>query len=301
MSATAQQNKDHCSALLVGTGTCVAARRVLLLTLANGDWQCSGEIQHYINGDPENDEDMLRSEMADGLTQALCSRAPHIYPRHRWTGADLSVDQLALMTCLHSLLRPVYCSFMEKFGKQSTVAGTLAQHVASNPMIENAEAQALHAAGSESELDEGDFVLRDVHSMLVPEAPWKQKATAAALNAKSNKLAFQWLQGHGTLAVLMLLRKCLEPFRVIMSKFFVIASKAWDLQQQAKTATEMASGLPCENPFSTTSFRITEACELHNDRQFMSEVKRLTTTADVWKLSPKTHFAVRSELSHLEF
>jgi len=50
-----------------------------------------------------------------GLTVALCSAQPSLYPRHRWTGADIAVDELSIMEGCHKLMSTTFLRFAASF------------------------------------------------------------------------------------------------------------------------------------------------------------------------------------------
>eukprot|EP00971_Amphidinium_carterae_P209432 4154427-Amphidinium_carterae.1 len=47
-----------------------------------------------------------------GLCFALMGKRPPIWARHRWTGADLCLQELGLLECIHHLLSRTYARFL---------------------------------------------------------------------------------------------------------------------------------------------------------------------------------------------
>ena len=95
--------------LFVAQGYLVEVRKLLLIALPNGDWR-QHQIEYYDNKarpvgvSEEVWKDALCKRLIGGLMCALVSTSPPMYPRHRWTGADLACDFLGIMEACHCLL-----------------------------------------------------------------------------------------------------------------------------------------------------------------------------------------------------
>ena len=62
------------------------------------------------------DEEIVE-HLTSGLLVSLCNAQPGLYPRSRWTGADVALDNLGLMECVHKLLSTTYFRFAASFVK----------------------------------------------------------------------------------------------------------------------------------------------------------------------------------------
>ena len=81
---------------------------MLLQALPNWDWRKARCVEFYKDIGPPELRHCSREEcagaLADGVLAALCHSQFHVYPRHRWTGADVAVSELGLISMVHGLL-----------------------------------------------------------------------------------------------------------------------------------------------------------------------------------------------------
>ena len=91
--------------LFCSHGASLVTRRMLLAVFPNGDWR-SKRVEHYVgNVAIESlNRDAVAERMAAGMLVALCNSSHRLYPRSRWTGADLATDDLGILECVHRLL-----------------------------------------------------------------------------------------------------------------------------------------------------------------------------------------------------
>ena len=87
--------------LFCRTGTNLAVRQLLMVLCPNGDWRAP-KVQFYkpLQGplSRATDEELLE-HVVSGLMIALCSTMPEVYPRHRWVGCDVALDNLSIIEC----------------------------------------------------------------------------------------------------------------------------------------------------------------------------------------------------------
>ncbi len=96
-------HKAHILRFFCARGPDMPARRALLMLLGNGDWRNSLVVEHYV-GDSilsKYSEPVIRAIIEVGLAKALCPSKPRVYPQSRWTGADLTCDELGVMLSFH--------------------------------------------------------------------------------------------------------------------------------------------------------------------------------------------------------
>ena len=91
--------------IFVRHGASVATKRLLLWLAPNGDWR-SSRVQFYKRRDGRGpvDRAAVVEYVSLGLLVALASSQPSLYPRHQWCGADIAVDELAIMEGVHRIL-----------------------------------------------------------------------------------------------------------------------------------------------------------------------------------------------------
>ena len=99
--------------------SCTNADRCAVAMMLNGDWLNTTELQHWCHG-PTCCESRQHSiaKVTHALIQCLASRAPPIFPRHKWLGADLSIDYFGRMHCIHGLLSMI---IEQMFGPETRV------------------------------------------------------------------------------------------------------------------------------------------------------------------------------------
>ena len=68
-------------------------KRFLLAKLANGDWKRHDVIQVFIPPGVDFDRQQVLENLCTGLVLSLAGSLFSIYPRHRWLGADATVEQ----------------------------------------------------------------------------------------------------------------------------------------------------------------------------------------------------------------
>ena len=51
------------------------------------------------------------------LVYALCGRSFKLYPRHRWLGADIVVDQIGLIESIHGLATAAFRKMLGQLGE----------------------------------------------------------------------------------------------------------------------------------------------------------------------------------------
>ena len=81
----------------------VQHHRKAIETLLNGDWSVSPQIEHYCNGCCATPAETLQ-KLYDFIAPALARSAPHVFPRHKWAGADRTLDWIGLFSVVHRLL-----------------------------------------------------------------------------------------------------------------------------------------------------------------------------------------------------
>ena len=98
------------------------------MLLPNGDWQ-SDTIEVYVPQDSSLTPDAMEEQLANGLVTALAGAQYDSYPRHRWTGADLAVDQCGLLESVHRLGSGTYARFLD------LLAGTAGSRAEAEPVL----------------------------------------------------------------------------------------------------------------------------------------------------------------------
>lgn len=181
-----KEYKEHqtaCLDLFLGRGTLCEGRRNLLTSTLNGDWS-SPRPKVWL---PPDEEPPPRSATVTVVVQVVvvccCGRNFTTYPRHRWVGVDVAVDEIGLLTSIHNLMTPIYKRFVEMSEGRalSQARGSVGQALAREEALplEDGDAhggggEAAEEAGADGQPRSGDWV---------------------QVNARRRKLGLQLLDG----------------------------------------------------------------------------------------------------------
>eukprot|EP00971_Amphidinium_carterae_P351371 6492079-Amphidinium_carterae.1 len=122
VDSEARRHKENCMKLFLGgESKNEVLHKMLLARLPNGDWR-DGNSVHYIVQPGQLESTNLQEVVQlveSGLLWVMTGCKPKVYPRHRWTGADITIDQLAKVEMVHRLLSHSYRRFVTSFSKPS--------------------------------------------------------------------------------------------------------------------------------------------------------------------------------------
>lgn len=287
-SREAQSYKCAILQTFVRHGTCVATRRILLVLCPNGDWRAP-KVQYYVApGKLEaTNQSTLLEHVTAGLITALCASQPEVYPRHRWTGADISTDRLGVLESCHRLLSTTYLRFLASYEPASRAGKLLAMaaHGPPQPQSAGLEPQALEDAlgsqmghrgpsGGKAERQE-QLGPQETHA--AGDAPsW------AEVNAKHRRLAAEWVMQR-PLAKMLLQRMVMEPLRALMAAQFTIASDEWEQKQLAAVAEAAARG---DTGWGTREYRVSVAASGSLEKRFFEQLQVLLGRPEMWQAMP---------------
>ena len=86
-------------------------------SVLTGDWRNTKNVEIYVPVGTALDGKLIRRNVTRVVSYCLLGRSFQDYPRHRWTGADLSIDQVGLCAAVHGLLVPAYGEFVQHLSK----------------------------------------------------------------------------------------------------------------------------------------------------------------------------------------
>ncbi|CAK9031890.1 unnamed protein product, partial [Durusdinium trenchii] len=211
--------RDHM--MKVFFSTCTSAEKASVVSLFNGDWS-DPEIQHVCLGCCSSREHTIHKMETLALPVFLW-RGPRVFPRHKWVGADDSLDWFGRLLALHSLLPEVMRRLFgpRAHGRPSQAGDTAEPESALLESIEHEAFSAL-AAYDASQGPTHDAEAEDDYRVIFKR--WRQQAYDWACNYKD-------LQGD-----LLFSRLALAPQCELMNKQLFLASGKWDEQQFAHEA-----------------------------------------------------------------
>jgi len=263
--------------LFLARGPDFQVRRAMIQVYLTGDWRNDAEVEYYFQQpglDDQIDEGKLRHMIALGVARTLANRQIHVYPRHRWVGFDLSIDQLGLLESTHAILRHSFRRFCLQFGphpRRTSIA----------PSAEVPDQLALEDGVEEG----GDEQAPGQRAQEGGDVGAPAAAAAAGLesfaeqNERHRKIASNYLQTM-PLGRLMILRTIFEPFRKLLNRLIHISSDSWDSAQAAKEAKHML-GTESE----PRQFRVQIAARQELENEFAVEVARIVDP-ECWKYMP---------------
>ena len=121
-SREVRQHRELMLRLFAARGRCIISRRVLLMLLPNGDW-CSRQVEVFVGHRSQLTPQEAERQLANGLVTALAGSQFEVYPRHRWTGADISFDRCGLLEAVHGLGAGAYRQFLQLLGEAGAGRG----------------------------------------------------------------------------------------------------------------------------------------------------------------------------------
>ena len=281
----AKAHKKRVLGHFIRHGASVATRRLLLVVGPNGDWRARC-VQVYVplgHAAATSRRDVAE-QLASSLIVALCNSQPSLYPRSRWTGADIACDELALLESVHKLLSTTYFRFAAGFAKGAARAQLLAAGVWAadySPARRGALADAFADVVDDGPAGE------DAAGVPSDAAPTPE-ATYAAQNAKVRGKACRWLTSD-PLPFLVLQRNALEPIRCYQTALFQRASSSWEEREQCRMADALRNGTAT---WQSRLYNVAEAADGVDDKELFARVRVLFSAPELWALMPPQSLTV---------
>ena len=290
----AEEYKKFILRMFCKNGPAALKRSLIMALVPNGEWR-SDRIEFYIDYGPHGltDPGDVPDYLVAGLMLVFASSQPATYPRHRWTGMDLAVDELGLMESCHRLLSTTFMRFAASFYTGARRAQLLAAGASMSSYEGNklAEVEDVGGAGAvEHDGPEHDPGAADPAAEHKPAEKSESDSWAAENTANRGK-AVKWLASELPLVFLMSTRIIMEPLRVLMTKQFEEAGAQWDLKQQVKMVKALKAGLG-PNPFASRDYRVAIAASGAHDRAFYTAMNQMLEHPDLWNFFPQSSHKV---------
>lgn len=270
--------RNFCLNLFLCKGSKVLQRQVLLTQTLNGDWR-SRRLQHFVpHTVPEMPtREALVSLISDQLISAVASKQPSCYPRHRWTGADISIAELGLMEACHGLLTAAYLHYTSSKTKPSPQDGTVSDGIAAEgqigadfllPLLDEG-----HMGPPQSGFAGPQAAGGPNGVVYVAELSWPEQ------NARFQATAVEFLRKPDTLALLMLTKTVMGPLSDLLTRQLYVSGKGWEREQQLKQLK--AAQVP-KTLLGARQYRvlIAASCELEN--QALKRLREMMFQEDCW-------------------
>eukprot|EP00971_Amphidinium_carterae_P341413 6480195-Amphidinium_carterae.2 len=282
-------------ALFGSTGTRVAEREAILERVCTGDWRKTGAIEVYVPVGVCVDENKLRQQYLEYVVWVLCHKGYSAYPKHRWLGADTSIDEVCLGLALHNIAGEAYqlmCNVsqqsedVDRIGVQLAVSASSARidHTSTSAAASDAIAIASHEADDhddmmlgEAGMSEGALASDDVVSS-------DKGATMAAENAVMRKKVLAWLAAK-PLGKCIIARLVMKPLMMLLRGY--IARSGVDGETASLAATLQASQEASDDAAIGENLSALERyVALIDENRFLANLSSVLSSDD-WKYLPE--------------
>eukprot|EP00971_Amphidinium_carterae_P146548 2904746-Amphidinium_carterae.3 len=277
--------KSELISVFISTGSKVLQHKLLAARLPNGDWQRRDELQIYL---PLHLKDKVSKiavskRVESAITSLAASQRPHLFARHRWTGADLAVEELGRLEGLCGLLGSAFRRFCDVLGKSS--AKTQPETKASSMMWSSSTGSTAHVADgpSKSATIPGAGAHEGVTDASVVNCEAEEKHRSAELHSHDRAKGLLWLNerpfGH-----LVLMRVSMAPLVKLLAEQLEMSGWAWEQKQRSATAQHLSSNNksgPCRK------FMLGVAANAELEMSYFDAIKHLLFNERAWTLVPE--------------
>ena len=260
------------------SGTKVVTKNYLLKTWLNGHWANRDRVELYVPPGTEVSEDFLAAQVTKALLLATTSRAFKTYPRHRWTGCHEATDQVGLLDIIHGVGTAAF---------QVLLTGAAVPQPPPPPQPEAAAGEAdQHGdrpAAMPVPIAADDLVLLQTGDEdALPQAGGEGPSDWAAKNARSQKMALQWLGDH-PLPSLIMLRLVMQPLAELLFEYIKRSGQTWRDHRRASQTQELVGG-PAVGEGQTSPFMA--YVKLQSEEAFLAKFKGLLSS-NTWSFIPQ--------------
>lgn len=212
-----------------GFGCKDALVRMLLAVLPNGDLTDCTSLQVYVDelglgGLPEREVALV---IAEGVTSALCPCAPARYPRHRWRGAKVAVDDVGIIEAIAGLLGASYEGFVAALSRSSKQPATRDDAAGDGPL--------LAPVGPDASAEDRVVIWKE------GQAPTIVDGKSPEANDHHRKCSLEYLR-RKPLGRIIRLRIVLEPLQCLITQRLYIDSQEWESEQAARLIDAVQAG-----------------------------------------------------------
>ena len=204
----------------------------------NGDIQCEDEIVWYAPFEIEIED--ARALLCKYVPYALLPACVAIFPRHRWHGCEIPIDQLGLVAAHHGLLKHACLRFLNQISPQK-----------SSEVVERSASGWNVAALRYMKAADEMQPIQDIANANASEGPSDPVGPSGDPDQGQNQKPQSWedfnrsvrarvrhfiSQDHDV-SILPLLRFACSPILGFMFQCLKVSSEAWDDQQAHVTMT----------------------------------------------------------------
>ena len=233
------------------------------------------------------------------LALSLTGTLFRVYPRHRWLGADHTVDQVGLCEAVHGLASAAYHHMLTgKLPVSEAVAAS---------SLETGGPPSTHPTGASAQGSQqarppppgpptSAAAAADAPSLSgqPPEAAPQLEQSAAEMaqeNAHRQKRVQSWLSSN-PLPTLMTMRLIMEPLTRLLLTYVKRSSDAWATHQTAGAAKSVLQGAETLPPFKASA--LFEYLAQSAEKQFFDDLWALITSSR-WHMLDKSSWTLQHQ------
>ena len=264
LSTAAQAYKAHMLQLYHTSLTSKSKKLILFLAYLNGDWRNTEAIEYHVDkpGSLQDRAQVVRA-LSVVIIEVYASSRPPLYPRHRWTGADKSVDWVASFQSIHGLFKVVYLRFLALVGR----AAPSAEPGVAAPTLPLAELPQELDREDPMSLDVGAGGTSGTTSSSAVDAGAREYATQLARDRRCGQ---EWLLTDPS-TNLYVMRTVQQPLLDLLYSEFHVSSPEHELVEQAK---------------APRAFKLTECARQVHEIGFFNKLHTLFVDVQVWHQLP---------------
>jgi hypothetical protein len=294
--------KHYVMGLFMARGSDIERRKILLSMLPNGEWRNRDHIEMYMLPDCHGripSREAMVPIMQVGIVQALAPHNLPLYPMHRWRGADLSQDELGMLSSVSGILENSYPRFCVLLGDAPRPASGATMYAGGMPMLGDDAARRVPALadGAVEGGGDGEETADLGGGRPLLEQPNLDAASAAKPGGEDDsdhkkKNAQYRRKGslcveHDPLGLLMATRTIIEPFRIYVDQLLALGSEKWELDERRKEVKALESQTD-----HNRSFPITVAASGELEDAFLDRICKLLGP-EPWRFLPTRNMNVR--------
>ena len=279
----AQDYREQCLSTFLTAGSRLLWRRLMLSALPNGDWRNKSQVEVFLPPSMQGQasEQKIASTLEASLTSVLAGTKPHLYPRHRWTGCDLSVEELGRLECIHGLLTSTFLRFMQMHNKSHKVA-TSSHVVAGSNVGENEVPDMpvlpMHGSTSMAGPSRSTGAPHDAPGKDVP-TDIHEKHRSEAERAQDRVKGSAWLEKK-PLSHLVLMKVSMTPLVHLLTSQLQMSGLNWERHERAGLLDPQAAS----DDLPHRQYQLTVAAEGVLEKTFFHSLQGLFHDESHWKL-----------------
>eukprot|EP00971_Amphidinium_carterae_P094939 1878449-Amphidinium_carterae.4 len=278
--------KSELIRVFISTGSKVLQHKLLAARLPSGDWQRRDELQIYLpmHFKGKVSRSAISKSVESAITSLVASQRPHLFARHRWTGADLAIEELGRLEGLCRLLGSTFRRLCDVLGKSS--ARTQPQATTSSTMVSSSTSSTAPLQGVPSSSAEVPIASASTQEgapdSSVVNCEAEEKHRSAELHSHDRAKGLQWLEqkpfGH-----LVLMRLSMAPLLKLLALQLEMSGWAWEQKQRATAAQHVFS----KESGPGRKFMLGVAANAELEMSYFDAIQHLLFNEGAWSLVPE--------------